>query len=127
MLARPRGIPEYVWIGGGALLLVVTRLLPLSGAVHAVREGVDVYLFLTGMMILAELAREEGVFDWVADIAVRHAQGSASRLFLWVYLAGTVVTALLSNDATAVVLTPGCWRRCGGRRSSRGRICWRAR
>jgi arsenical pump membrane protein len=106
MLVRPRGIPEYVWIGGGALLLVATRLLPLGGAVHAVREGVDVYLFLTGMMILAELAREEGVFDWVADIAVRHARGSASRLFLWVYLVGTVVTALLSNDATAVVLTP---------------------
>jgi arsenical pump membrane protein len=106
MLARPRGIPEYVWIGGGALLLVVTRLVPLGGAGHAVGEGVDVYLFLTGMMILAELAREEGVFDWVADIAVRHARGSASRLFLWVYLVGTVVTALLSNDATAVVLTP---------------------
>ena len=106
MLVRPRGIPEWVWIGGGALALVAARLLPLGGAMHAIREGVDVYLFLAGMMILAELAREEGVFDWVADIAVHHARGSASRLFLWVYLVGTVVTALLSNDATAVVLTP---------------------
>ncbi len=106
MLVRPRGIPEWVWIGSGALLLVATRLLPLGGALHAIREGLDVYLFLTGMMLLAELAREEGVFNWVADIAVRHARGSASRLFLWVYLVGTVVTALLSNDATAVVLTP---------------------
>ena len=106
MLVRPRGIPEWVWIGSGAVLLVATGLLPVSGALHAIREGVDVYLFLAGMMLLAELAREEGVFDWVADFAVRHARGSASRLFLWVYLAGTVVTAVLSNDATAVVLTP---------------------
>ena len=106
MLVRPRGIPEYLWIGSGALLLVATRLLPLDGALHAIREGVDIYLFLAGMMLLAELAREEGVFDWVADIAVRHARGAASRLFLWVYLMGIVVTALLSNDATAVVLTP---------------------
>ena len=106
MLARPRGLPEWVWIGGGAVVLVATGLLPVAGAAHAIREGVDVYLFLTGMMILAELAREEGVFDWVADIAVRHAHGSASRLFLWVYVAGIGVTALLSNDATAVVLTP---------------------
>jgi arsenical pump membrane protein len=106
MLVRPRGIPEWVWIGGGAVVLVAARLLPLGGAMHAIREGVDVYLFLAGMMILAELAREEGVFDWVADIAVHHARGSASWLFLWVYLVGTVVTALLSNDATAVVLTP---------------------
>jgi arsenical pump membrane protein len=106
MLVRPRGIPEWVWIGSGAVLLVATGLLPVGGAVRAIREGVDVYLFLAGMMLLAELAREEGVFNWVADFAVRHARGSASRLFLWVYLAGTVVTALLSNDATAVVLTP---------------------
>ena len=106
MLVRPRGLPEWVWIGGGAVVLVATRLLPVSGAVHAIREGVDVYLFLTGMMLLAELAREEGVFDWVADIAVHHARGSAGRLFLWVYGVGIVVTALLSNDATAVVLTP---------------------
>jgi arsenical pump membrane protein len=106
MLARPRGIPEWVWICGGALLLVAARLLPVSGAIHAVRESADVCLFLAGMMILAELAREEGVFDWVADVAVHHARGSAGRLFFWVYLSGTVVTALLSNDATAVVLTP---------------------
>lgn len=106
MLVRPRGIPEYLWICSGALLLVATTLLSPQRAMHAVREGLDVYLFLTGMMILAELAREEGVFDWIADIAVQQAAGSAKRLFLGVYLVGIVVTALLSNDATAVVLTP---------------------
>jgi arsenical pump membrane protein len=66
----------------------------------------DVYLFLTGMMILAELAREEGVFDWVADVAIHHASNSPGRLFVLIYLVGTLVTAFLSNDATAVVLTP---------------------
>jgi arsenical pump membrane protein len=106
MLARPRGFPEYVWICGGAVLLVAARLLPARAALSAIGEGTDVYLFLTGMMLLAELAREEGVFDWVADVAVRHARRSAGRLFLWVYLVGIAVTALLSNDATAVVLTP---------------------
>jgi arsenical pump membrane protein len=106
MLLRPRGIAEAWWIAGGALLLVLTRLLPLAAAGHAVREGLDVYLFLIGMMLLAETARHEGVFDWMAGIAVGHARGSAARLFLLIYLAGTVVTIFLSNDATAVVLTP---------------------
>jgi len=106
MLVRPRGLGEWIWICGGALLLLATKLLPLSAAAHAIHEALDVCLFLAGMMLLAELAREEGVFDWVADIAVRHAGGSAGRLFFWVYLVGTAVTALLSNDATAVVLTP---------------------
>ncbi len=106
MLLRPRGIAEAWWIDGGAVLLVLTRLLPLAGAAHAIHEGLDVYLFLIGMMLLAETARHEGVFDWVAGVAVGHARGSAARLFLLIYLAGTVVTIFLSNDATAVVLTP---------------------
>ena len=106
MLLRPRRIAEAYWACGGGTLLILTRLIPLPQATHAVFEGLDVYLFLTGMMILAELAREEGVFDWVADVAAQHARNSPGRLFGLIYLVGTLVTALLSNDATAVVLTP---------------------
>lgn len=106
MLLCPFRIRESVWISAGALLLIFTRLIPFRLAMQAVGKGTDVYLFLTGMMLLAELARHEGVFDWIAGIAVRRAGSSASRLFLLIYLTGVAVTALLSNDATAVVLTP---------------------
>jgi arsenical pump membrane protein len=106
MLTRPRGISEVWWISGGALLLIVLRLVPLALAGQAVAKGTDVYLFLIGMMLLSELAREQGVFDWVASVAVRGADGSCSRLFLLVYGVGTLVTIFMSNDATAVVLTP---------------------
>jgi arsenical pump membrane protein len=106
MLTRPRGVPEVWWISGGTLLLIVLRLIPLRLAGNAVTKGSDVYLFLIGMMLLSELAREQGVFDWVASVAVRGAQGSCSRLFLLVYGVGTLVTIFMSNDATAVVLTP---------------------
>jgi arsenical pump membrane protein len=106
MLVRPRGIPEVWWISGGVLLLIALRLVPLKLAGRAVAKGSDVYLFLIGMMLLSEVAREQGVFDWVASVAVRGAKGSCSRLFVLVYGVGTVVTIFLSNDATAVVLTP---------------------
>jgi arsenical pump membrane protein len=106
MLARPRRVPEVWWISGGALLLIVLRLVPLKLAGRAVAKGSDVYLFLIGMMLLSELAKEQGVFDWVASVAVRGANGSCSRLFLLVYGVGTLVTIFMSNDATAVVLTP---------------------
>lgn len=106
MLLRPWRIPEAVWISAAAVLLILTRLIPVRLAERAAAEGVNVYLFLAGMMLLAALARHEGVFDWIADIAVRHSGGSASRLFLLIYASGVIVTALLSNDATAVVLTP---------------------
>ena len=106
MLLRPRGVAEVWWIGGGALLLIALRLVPLKLAGHALAQGIDVYLFLIGMMLLSELAREQGVFDWVAATAVRSARGSCSRLFYLVYGIGTLVTIFMSNDATAVVLTP---------------------
>ena len=106
MLVRPRGIAEVYWIGGGALLLILLRLVPLKIAGKAVAEGSDVYLFLIGMMLLSELAREHGVFDWLSSAAIRSASGSCARLFTLVYGIGTLVTIFMSNDATAVVLTP---------------------
>src|SRR5579883_2168021 len=106
ILIRPKQIPEAVWACSGALLLVIGRAIAPGEAIHAVGKGMDVYLFLTGMMMLAEMARREGFFDWVAVIAVTHAKASPGRLFAIVYAVGTVVTTFLSNDATAVVLTP---------------------
>ena len=46
------------------------------------------------------------MFEWVADVAAQHARNSPLRLFALIYLLGAVATTLLSNDATAVVLTP---------------------
>lgn len=106
MLIRPRGVPEAYWIGGGVLLLLGLRLIRLRLAWRAVGEASDVCFFLIGMMLLCELAREHSVFDWLSAIAVRKADRSCLRLFTLVYVVGTVVTVFLSNDATAVVLTP---------------------
>ncbi|HWZ13154.1 MAG TPA: SLC13 family permease [Acidobacteriaceae bacterium] len=106
VLWRPGGIREVWWAATGALVLIASRLLPLADAGRAAWSGKEVYLFLTGMMLLAEMAKREGLFDWIAASAARASQGSPRRLFLLVYLAGVLVTALLSNDATAVVLTP---------------------
>ncbi|WP_430292850.1 arsenic transporter [Pseudomonas sp. B1-22] len=109
---RPWRVPEYVWAVGAALILTVFGLIPVHIALKAIVEGSDVYLFLIGMMVLAEQARQEGLFDWLARYAVRHAKGSGQRLFDLVFLVGILVTIFLSNDATAVVLTPAVYAAC---------------
>ncbi len=109
VIARPFRWPEAIWAVVGAITLVAFGLLPWTDAVTGVRKGLDVYLFLAGMMLIAEVARQEGVFDWAAALAVEHARGSPQRLFALVYGVGTVVTVFLSNDATAVVLTPAVY------------------
>ncbi len=106
VIGRARNLPEAIWAAAGAILLVICGLLPWHDAWQAVGKGLDVYLFLTGMMLLSELARREGVFDWCASVAVAHAKESPVRLFWLVYGVGVVVTVFLSNDATAVVMTP---------------------
>ncbi len=106
VILRPWRLPEAVWAVLGAAILVLLGLVPAGAALAAVGRGTDVYLFLIGMMLLSEVARREGLFDWLAAYAVRHAGGSSRRLFLLIYAVGTVVTAFLSNDATAVVMTP---------------------
>jgi arsenical pump membrane protein len=109
VIIRPWRLPEAIWAVLGAVALVAFGLLPWRDALAGVGKGLDVYLFLAGMMLLAELARREGLFDWLASYAVEHARGSPQRLFLLVYAVGTVVTVFLSNDATAVVLTPAVY------------------
>ncbi|SAL47195.1 arsenic transporter [Caballeronia humi] len=106
VILRPFRWPEAIWAVSGALLLVALGLVPVNLAWQAVGKGADVYLFLIGMMLLSELGRREGLFDWIAVLAVNYAKGSPRKLFLLVYLVGVVVTTFLSNDAAAVVLTP---------------------
>lgn len=106
VIIRPFKISEAWWAVSGALVLVLLGSISFADGFQGIKKGADVYFFLTGMMLLAETAREEKVFDWLAVYATKLAKGSASRLFLLIYLVGIVVTTFLSNDATAVVLTP---------------------
>ena len=109
VITRPFRWPEAIWAVLGAAMLLVFGLMPPGAAITAVGKGMDVYLFLIGMMLLSETARAEGLFDWVAATAVNHATQSRARLFLLVYATGVVTTTFLSNDATAVVLTPAVY------------------
>ncbi|MBO4223126.1 arsenic transporter [Bradyrhizobium neotropicale] len=108
-IIRPFRLPEAVWAVAGAVALVLWNLLTASEALRGIAKGLDVYFFLTGMMLTAELARCEGLFDYLAAFAVEHARGSPQLLFLLVYAVGILVTSFLSNDATAIVLTPAVY------------------
>jgi arsenical pump membrane protein len=106
VIIRPFRLPEAIWAVAGAALLLILKLISPADALTGAAKGTDVYLFLIGMMLLSETARTEGLFEWLAAHAARRAKGSAGRLFLLIYGVGAVVTVFLSNDATAVVLTP---------------------
>jgi len=57
-------------------------------------------------MAISALADQAGVFEVMTNRIARWSRGSALRLYLCVFLVGTLITAVLSNDATALILTP---------------------
>ena len=101
-----RRIPLWVWIGSAALLLIAAGVVRTPAALRAIAEGGDVYAFLAGMIALSELARTQGVFDWFAGAGFARCGGSPERVFWLLYGSGVVVTALLSNDGTILLVTP---------------------
>jgi arsenical pump membrane protein len=66
----------------------------------------NVFLFFLGLGISAATADRAGVFRAAAAMATRWAAGNQRRLVVGFYVLAVVVTAVLSNDATALLLTP---------------------
>src|SRR5215467_14419234 len=52
VIVRPYRLPEAIWAMAGAAALVLAGLLPLGDALVGMRKGIDVYLFLIGMMLI---------------------------------------------------------------------------
>ncbi len=106
VMLRPRGIAEAVSaLAGGALLVAVGAVPPAEAAVLLLNAW-NVFGFFLGLMLIAAAADHADVFDVLAWQAARWAGGDPRRLLLNVFAIGVVLTAFLSNDATALVLTP---------------------
>ncbi len=90
---------------GGGLMLVLGRVQP-GEAFNLLLAKWDVFLFFLGLMTIAAIADNAGFFDWAAAVAMQLARGSGLRLFLNVFILGALISTFLSNDATALILTP---------------------
>lgn len=106
VLVRPGGVGEAWWAAGGGALAVTLGLIGPREALAVLGEAREAFMLLAGMVILGGVAERGGFFGWVAALAARAGGGRTGWLFLMVFLAGSAVTAGLSLDATAAVLTP---------------------
>lgn len=88
------------------VLCVVTGLLPAVEAEQNIRRILPLLLFLAGVVVLADLAREALVFDVVATRLAIVGRGSYAALFLLCVAFASVTTIVLNLDTTAVLLTP---------------------
>ncbi len=106
IMTRPFKWNEAMFaLAGAALLLVIGLINPLDAATTLLKDW-NTFLFFLGMMSLSALAEVAGLFDWLAFQAARLSGNSSRRLFLNTFLLGSLISMLLSNDATALILTP---------------------
>ncbi|MBB5131801.1 arsenical pump membrane protein [Thermocatellispora tengchongensis] len=104
---RP-GTLDLVRLGlfAAGLVCVPTGLLPAADAARSLSEIGPLLLFLIGVIVLAELAKEAQVFDVIATRLAIIGRGRYPALFLLCTAFAAVVTIFLNLDTTAVLLTP---------------------
>jgi arsenical pump membrane protein len=106
ILRRPRGWNEAWWALGGATLMLALRLVSVPEALQTLARGREAVLMLLALLCLSAIVARSGFFEWAAIASARRARGDAAALFRNTFVLGAAITALLSLDTTAVMLTP---------------------
>ena len=103
---RPRGWPEAVAAVPAAALVIATGAISAHDAGEQARRLGPVIGFLAAVLVLAQLCDDEGLFRACGAWLARTAAGRPRRLLALVFVVASVTTAVLSLDATVVLLTP---------------------
>lgn len=106
VITRPRRLDEAVAAAIGAVAMLLAGVVSLDQAIAALVTQWNLFLFFLGLMLVSGLADAAGFFDAAGALAIGAARGSGRLLLLSVFGVGAVITAFLSNDATALILTP---------------------
>ncbi|MDP9372152.1 MAG: ArsB/NhaD family transporter [Chloroflexota bacterium] len=88
----------------GGLLMILLGVLSQEEAFAAVDW--NVIFLLAGMMIIAHITAETGVFQWLAIRAVKLADGRPTRLLLILSVVTAIASAFLDNVTTVVLIVP---------------------
>ena len=105
-VVRPKGLPEAVAAVPAAGVVLLLGLASPAAVWARVLQLLPTVAFLAAILVLAHLVDSEGVFDWLGSRLAVAARGNSHRLLVLTFAAAAGTTAVLSLDATVVLLTP---------------------
>jgi len=105
-IARPRFAPDWAVATVAAVALVATGVLSLDDARDAASDLGPTLGFLAALLLLADGCRAAGLFAALGAAMAAGARGRPRRLLAMVFAVAAGTTAVLSLDATVVLLTP---------------------
>jgi arsenical pump membrane protein len=117
-VVRTRWAPDWAVALGGALLLLATGVISFAGARHALANFGATIGFLAALLVLGDGCRRSGLFDALGSTMAIASRGRAMRLLALVFAVAAATTAVLSLDATVVLLTPIVFATAAGLRVS---------
>ncbi|GAB4564894.1 MAG: ArsB/NhaD family transporter [Anaerolineae bacterium] len=97
-------VPRTLSALAGAMLMIWLSVIPQEEAFHAI--DFNVIFLLAGMMIIANVLRETGVFQWIAVKAVILGKGRPYRILVIMSLITAFSSALLDNVTVVVLVAP---------------------
>ncbi len=88
----------------GGLAMIIFRVVDQEEGFLAVEF--NVIFLLAGMMVLAGILRRTGFFQWLAIRSIKIARGDPFRLMIVLSVVTAVLSALLDNVTTVVLIAP---------------------
>lgn len=94
-------------IAGGALMVLVGKIFGFYSE-EAALEAIDFNTLglLLGMMILVAMLEPTGFFQYLAVLAARSSKGKPMRLFILLGVITTILSMLLDNVTTVILIAP---------------------
>ncbi|MEU9957686.1 SLC13 family permease [Streptomyces sp. NPDC050982] len=103
---RPFGLPEATVAVPAAGVVIAAGAITLDHARAEAELLGPVVGFLAAVLVLAKLCDDEGLFQACGAWLARTSKGRPQRLLAANFVLASVITAVLSLDATVVLLTP---------------------
>ncbi len=92
----------------GASLMLVLKIVDQHEAFHLEEYGVDwnVIFLLIGMMVIINLMRPTGIFEYIAIRSAKLGRGEPLRIMIIFSVITAILSALLDNVTTVLLIAP---------------------